>query len=92
MRTTLDLPDGVLRRVKARAALKGSTIKALVTLDANVWLALAAEAHTHHQQAKAYWEVQVAPYLAAFVFSGGMRLVSFDKGFSTFQGLDRLTL
>ena len=31
MRTTLDLPDDVLRRVKARAALKGSTIKALVT-------------------------------------------------------------
>ena len=136
-------------------------------LDANVWLALAAEAHTHHQQAKAYWEEQAAPttafcrvtqmaflrlltnravmgshtlspseawaksadflalpevqlleeppgleeawarfagsgrsspnvwtdaYLAAFASSGGMRLVSFDKGFSTFQGLDRLIL
>ena len=25
-------------------------------LDANVWLALALEAHTHHPRAKAYWE------------------------------------
>ena len=136
-------------------------------LDANVWLALAAEAHTHHDHAKAYWEEQAAPstafcrvtqlaflrlltnktvmgnhtlspsaawstsadflalpevrlleeplgldeawgrfagigrtspnlwtdaYLAAFASSGGMRLVSFDKGFSRFQGLDRLIL
>lgn len=25
-------------------------------LDANVWLALAAEAHAHHDRAEAYWE------------------------------------
>jgi hypothetical protein len=31
MRTTLDLPDDILRRVKAKAALQGSTIKELVT-------------------------------------------------------------
>ena len=31
MRTTLELPDDVFRQVKARAALKGSTIKELVT-------------------------------------------------------------
>ena len=34
-------------------------------LDANVWLALAAEAHAHHEPAKAYWEGNAAP-LAAF--------------------------
>ena len=34
-------------------------------LDANVWLALVAEAHTHHARARAYWEHQAAP-LAAF--------------------------
>jgi hypothetical protein len=31
MRTTLELPDNLFRQVKARAALNGSTIKALVT-------------------------------------------------------------
>ena len=34
-------------------------------LDANVWLALAAEAHSHHESAQAYWEGSAAP-LAAF--------------------------
>jgi uncharacterized protein len=34
-------------------------------LDANVWLALTAEAHVHHQSAKAYWEKDAAP-VAAF--------------------------
>jgi len=29
-------------------------------LDANVWLALAAEAHPHHVRARAYWENQAA--------------------------------
>ena len=30
MRTTLDLPDALLRQLKARAALDGTTLKALV--------------------------------------------------------------
>ena len=30
MRTTLDLPDALLRRLKARAALEGTTLKALM--------------------------------------------------------------
>jgi toxin-antitoxin system PIN domain toxin len=30
-------------------------------LDANVWLALAAEGHTHHQRARSYWESEAAP-------------------------------
>ncbi len=34
-------------------------------LDANVWLALAAEAHTHHERAKAYWQTEAAA-VAAF--------------------------
>ena len=34
-------------------------------LDANVWLALAVEAHTHHRRAVAYWETEAAP-VAAF--------------------------
>ena len=33
-------------------------------LDANVWLALAAEAHSHHESAKAYWEGSAAPVTA----------------------------
>ena len=136
-------------------------------LDANVWLALTAEAHTHHRRAKAYWETEAAPtvvlcrvtqmaflrlltnrsvmgaqvlspaaawakcteflalpevrlaaepvavedtwkrycassrtspnlwtdaYLAAFAMTAGMRMVTFDKGFSKFDGLDCLTL
>jgi toxin-antitoxin system PIN domain toxin len=130
-------------------------------------LALAAEAHTHHQSAKAYWQHEAAPitafcrvtqmaflrlltnkavmggqvlspsaawakstdflslpevelfaepvgledawerfatlgrlspnlwtdaYLGAFAVSAGLRLVTFDKGFSQFNGLDCLTL
>jgi len=31
MRTTLDLPDELFRQVKAKAALKGTTIKELLT-------------------------------------------------------------
>jgi uncharacterized protein len=136
-------------------------------LDANVWLALAVEAHTHHRRAKAYWHSQAASlaafcrvtqlaflrhltnksvmgsqalapgaawkkceeflalpevtliaepagldaqlgkfcdlgrtspnlwtdaYLAAFVTCTGLRLVSFDQGFSKFSGLDVLLL
>lgn len=136
-------------------------------LDANVWLALAVEAHTHHRLAKTYWENDAAPtaafcrltqmallrlltnktvmgnqvlspsaawttsaaflalpevrllveplgleapwarfassdrstqnlwadaYLAAFAVAGGMRLVTFDKGFSRFRELDCLLL
>ena len=30
MRTTLDLPDALLRQLKARAALEGTTLKSLV--------------------------------------------------------------
>ena len=136
-------------------------------MDANVWLALAAEAHAHHKSAKVYWEGNAAPvaafcrvtqmaflrlltnktimgshvlspsaawakfaeflglpeiqflaephglneqwghfaaigrlspnlwtdaYLAAFAKCAGLRLVTFDKGFSRFAGLDWLIL
>jgi toxin-antitoxin system PIN domain toxin len=136
-------------------------------LDANVWLALTAEAHTHHASAMAYWEQNAAPvtgfcrvtqmaflrlltnktvmgahvlspvsawkksaeffalpevqllpepygleetwgyfskaggsspnlwtdaYLAAFAKCAGLRLVSFDRGFSKFEGLNCLVL
>lgn len=136
-------------------------------LDANVWLALAAEAHTHHERAKAYWQTEAAPvvafcrvtelaflrhltnratmgtqvlapgeawkkltqflalpevqrlaeptaldehlakycdlgrtspnlwtdaYLAAFAKSGELRVVTFDRGFARFSGLELLVL
>ena len=136
-------------------------------LDANVWLALAAEAHAHHGRAKAYWENEPAPvsafcrvtqlaflrhltnkaimgdqvlspaaawkklqeflalpevnclaeppglderlgdfcnvgrtspnlwtdaYLAAFARCAGLRLGTFDQGFSRFKGLELLIL
>lgn len=136
-------------------------------LDANIWLALAAEAHAHHTRAAAYWdkesaaasafcrvtqlaflrhltnkaimgeqtlspaaawkklgqfmslpEVQCLPepmgldeklenfcnlgqtspnlwadaYLAAFASCAGARLVTFDRGFSRFKGLELLLL
>jgi uncharacterized protein len=136
-------------------------------LDANVWLALAVEAHTHHRRARTYWEQEAAPiavfcrvtqiaflrlltnpavmgaqmltpsaawaktldfihlpevelfdepvgiddawerystagrlspnlwtdaYLAAFAVRAGLRLVSFDKGFAKFEGLNLRTL
>jgi len=136
-------------------------------LDANVWLALVAEAHAHHDRAKAYWDAEAAPasafcrvtqlaflrhltnkaimgdpvlspsaawkklqeflalpevrcvaepagldvrlgdfcnlgrtspnlwtdaYLAAFARCAGLRLVTFDHGFSRFKGLELLML
>jgi toxin-antitoxin system PIN domain toxin len=136
-------------------------------LDANLWLALAAEAHSHHSTARDYWESAAAPmsafcwvtqmaflrlltnrtvmgahtlspsaawdkwmefralpevqflaepdgldqilgqlcntgrsspnlwidaYLAAFARSSGLRLVTFDKGFSKFSDLECLIL
>ena len=33
-------------------------------LDANVWLALAAEARFHHRRAEAYWKQEAAPVTA----------------------------
>ena len=32
-------------------------------LDANVWLALAAEAHVHHRRVTAYWDSEAGPQL-----------------------------
>ncbi|MGO8678298.1 MAG: TA system VapC family ribonuclease toxin [Limisphaerales bacterium] len=136
-------------------------------MDANVWLALAAEAHVHHSRAEAYWESEAASasafcrltqlaflrhltskvimgdqalsppaawkklqeflalpevkclaeplgldeqlgdfcnvgrtspnlwtdaYLAAFARCAGLRLVTFDHGFSRFRALDLLIL
>jgi toxin-antitoxin system PIN domain toxin len=136
-------------------------------LDANVWLALAAEAHAHHRRAEAYWHNEAAPvaafcrvtqlaflrhltnrtimgdhvltpssswnkrgeflalpevrflaeppgldeqlgkwchvgrtspnlwtdaYLASFAKCAGLRLVTFDRGFVTFTGLELLIL
>ena len=136
-------------------------------LDANVWLALATEGHTHHKRAEAYWnkeasavtafcrlthlaflrhltnkaimgEFRLTPraawrkcgeflafpevrlldeptgvseqlgrycdlgrtspnlwtdaYLAAFAKCAGLRLVSFDQGFSTFTDVEVLIL
>jgi len=136
-------------------------------LDANVWLALAAESHAHHQRAAAYWRNEAAPvavfcrvmqlaflrhltnktimgnqvltmasawdklgdfmalpevqfraepfgleeqfgalcrpgrinssfwtdaYLAAFATCAGLRLVTFDRGFAGFMGLNVLIL
>ena len=136
-------------------------------LDANIWLALAAEAHAHHDRAQGYWSNEAAEvavfcrvtqlaflrhltnktimgehcltpraawrkcgeflalpevkmfkeppglteqlggycelgrtspnlwtdaYLAAFAKCAGLRLVSFDTGFSAFAGLEVLTL
>lgn len=136
-------------------------------LDVNVWLALAAEAHTHHRRADGYWHNEAAPlavfcritqlaflrhltnrsvmgahtlvpaaawrkwtdflslpevtlleepagltaqlgkfcdtgqtspnlwtdaYLAAFSKCAGLRLVTFDQGFSRFAGLELLIL
>ena len=141
--------------------------KSVDLLDANVWLALAFEAHSQHLAAKNYWEGSAAAtaafcrvtqmtflrlltnrtvmgvhvlstsaawkksseflalpeiqlvdephgieddwerfsktgrsspnlwtdaYLAAFAHSSGFRLVTFDKGFSKFDGLDCLIL
>lgn len=136
-------------------------------LDANLWLALAVEAHSHHPRAKDYWQNEAAPltafcrlthlallrhltnkavmggqrltpaaawkkgaqflalpevkilpepaglddqlgtfceagptspnwwtdaYLAAFAKCAGLRLATFDQGFSRFSGLDVLIL
>lgn len=33
-------------------------------LDANVWLALSVEAHSHHRRAKEYWQEEAAPVVA----------------------------
>ena len=30
-------------------------------LDANLWLALGVEAHSHHARAKDYWQKEAAP-------------------------------
>ncbi len=51
MRTTIDLPDELFRRAKARAALKGMTLKELITRFVQLGLRSAAEADgTPHDQ------------------------------------------
>ena len=61
--------------------------------DLNVWLALATPDHFHHQQALNYWEQQAAEQVHfCTVTALGWRLVSFDRDFERFGGLQRLSL
>lgn len=55
--------------------------------DLNVWLALVWPKHSHHQHAVHYWEVQASDQVLY-----GWRLVSFDRYFERFAGLQRLPL
>ena len=55
--------------------------------DLNVWLALVWPKHSHHQYADHYWEVQASDQVLY-----GWRLVSFDRYFERFAGLQRLPL
>jgi plasmid stability protein len=45
VRTTLDLPEDLFRALKARAALEGTTLKALVTQLVRAGLAASDAAH-----------------------------------------------
>lgn len=61
--------------------------------DLTVWLALTWPEHIHHQQAIHDWEQQAAEHhLAALAIANGWRLVSFDRDFERFAGLERLSL
>ena len=53
------------RELRARLEEDEDLANSADLLDANVWLALAAEAHSHHEPARAYWEKRAAP-VAAF--------------------------
>ena len=55
--------------------------------DLNFWLALVWPEHSHHQHAVHYWEVQASDQVLY-----GWRLVSFDRDFERFAGLQRLPL
>ena len=53
-------------------------------VDANVWLALAVDAHMHHAPALKRWS---DAFLAAFAKCLGLEVVTFDADFSSFTGL-----
>ena len=55
--------------------------------DLNVWLELVWPKHSHHQHAVHYWEVQASDQVLY-----GWRLVSFDRDFERFAGLQRLPM
>lgn len=88
MRTTLDLPDELFRQLKARAALLGTSVKELLTSYVESGDAWERFAITGRLSPNLWTD----DYLAAFAVRSGLRLVSFDKGFSRFDGLAPLTL
>jgi predicted nucleic acid-binding protein len=60
-------------------------------LDANVWLALAAEAHVHHETATHYWEAAAAPTVA-FCRITQMAFLRLLTNKTSFTGLEFLVL
>ena len=59
--------------------------------DLNVWLALATPDYFHHQLALNYWEQKAAEQVH-FCTVTALGLVSFDRDFECFGGLQRLSL
>ena len=57
--------------------------------DINVWLAFSF-AHVHHSRARHYWYQESGSRLAfcRVAIADGLRLVSFDSGFSRYGSLD----
>ena len=69
--------------------------------DLNVWLALASPTHQHHgldvfhglmRQAELLPRLCTDAHLAALAITNQWRLVSFDRDFQLFPGLDLLQL
>lgn len=66
--------------------------------DSNVWLALALSKHEQSHWKKLAGNSKAAPklwmdaYLAAFAVAGGYQLVTTDKAFKQFKGLNHLVL
>lgn len=79
MRTTLDLPDPLMRRIKVKAAQEDRKLKDLVAELLEAGLA---------QPAKLWMDA----WSAAFAVADGCRLVSTDQVFGQFDGLDLLLL
>jgi len=87
MRTTLELPDPLFARLKARAAMERVTLKQL--LRAYVEQGLAAEAVAVPPRRVADLPRIAGPesHLAVLAMAQGWRLVTFDRGFGRFDGL-----
>ena len=97
MRTTIDLPEALLRQLKAQAALEGTSLKQLVLALVERGLQSPAVSPASLRSRSPLPKLMLDQPLSVKQFSNATcsncwELVTFDRDFDRFEGLDCLRL